>query len=236
MWNRFKDDALRWVVPGQIADPAVLSWWLLLKLLYRHLPLRAMAWYRFACWTQQRRIPLLYGIITRHIYLRHGLEIWGDIGGGLYIPHPVGTVIAVETMGQNCSVIAAVTVGMREKWGFPQIGDDVFIGAGARVLGTITVGSQAKIGANSVVLGNVPAAVTVVGAPARVVTAHRKQGPNGTRSNGSLRESAFPPKDLPESRRNGEITPPAIAQPMYDKKIPLQVAIDDIIDLHNLPK
>ncbi|MCB0188554.1 MAG: serine O-acetyltransferase [Caldilineaceae bacterium] len=169
MWNRFQEDALRWVAPGQIADPATLTWRLLLKLLYLHLPLRAMAWYRLACWCKAKRVPLLYGMISRRIYRRYGLEIWGNIGGGLYIPHPVGTVIAVHQMGRNCSVIAAVTIGMREQWGFPTIGDQVFIGAGARVLGTIHIGNHAKVGANAVVLHDVPEEVTVVGAPARVV-------------------------------------------------------------------
>jgi serine O-acetyltransferase len=170
MWTKFKQDALRWVVPGQIADPAVLTWQLLLKLLYYHLPLRAMAWYRLACWCKEQRIPLVYGMILRRLYLCHGLEIWGNIDGGLYIPHPVGTVIGVKQMGRNCSVIAAVTIGMREEWAFPTIGDNVFIGAGARVLGDICIGDNAKVGANAVVLHDVPATETVVGAPARVVS------------------------------------------------------------------
>lgn len=170
MWEQFKKDAARWIIPGQIGDPAILTPLLLLQLLYRHMPLRAMAWYRLACWCQQKRIPIIYGILTRWIYSRFGLEIWGNIAGGLYVAHPVGTVIAVQEMGENCSVIAAVTVGLRTEWGFPRLGDNVFIGAGARVLGEIYIGDNAKIGANAVVLHDVPAGTTVVGIPAKVLS------------------------------------------------------------------
>ncbi|MCE7981231.1 MAG: serine acetyltransferase [Caldilinea sp. CFX5] len=169
MWNRFKQDALRWVVPGEIADPSVLTWPLLLQLLLRHPSLRAMAWFRLACWCKGRRIPLVVGPIHRWLFFRFGLELGGDIEGGLYIAHPVGTVINARHIGRNCSVIAAVTVGMRNEWVFPVIGNGVFIGAGARVLGDLRVGDNAKIGANTVVLSDIPASATAVGVPARVI-------------------------------------------------------------------
>lgn len=169
MWDRFKQDALRWVVPGEIAEPTVLTWAVLVKLLFRHPALRATAWYRLACWGKANRIPFMVGTIHRWLFFRFGLEIAGDIEGGLYLAHPVGTVINVSHMGQNCSIIAAVTIGMRNKWAFPVIGDDVFIGAGARILGAIIIGDGAKIGANAVVLQDIPAHATAVGVPARVI-------------------------------------------------------------------
>jgi serine O-acetyltransferase len=58
---------------------------------------------------------------------------------------------------------------MRNTWDFPEIGDGVFIGAGARVLGDVRVGDGAKIGANAVVIHDVPAGATAVGIPARVL-------------------------------------------------------------------
>jgi serine O-acetyltransferase len=126
-----------------------------------------MAWYRLACWFKAQRIPFIYGTMLRWIFFRFGLEIAGDIDGGLYIAHPVGTVIAAERIGRNCSVIAAVTVGMRNEFAFPIIGDNVFIGAGARILGGICIGDNAKIGANAVVIRDVAAGATVVGIPGR---------------------------------------------------------------------
>jgi serine O-acetyltransferase len=130
-----------------------------------------MAWFRFGCWCKQNRLPFFPGFVQRQIYSRYGLEIsaGADIGGGLYIAHPVGTVISVKRMGQNCSIIAAVTIGMRNEWKFPEIGEGVFIGAGARVLGGIKVGNNAIIGANAVVIHDVMEGTTVVGIPARPV-------------------------------------------------------------------
>ncbi len=170
MFDLFLQDARRWIVPGQISA-VPLSLWQVLALLFRHLPLRAMLWFRFGSWCKQRGIPFLPGYVQRRLYRRYGLEIvvGADIGGGLYIAHPIGTVIAPQRIGRNCTIVAAVTIGMRNEWEFPVIGDEVFIGAGARVLGGITVGNRARIGANAVVTRDVPAGATVVGIPARVV-------------------------------------------------------------------
>lgn len=177
MWNEFKQDALRWVIPGQIADPAVLTWAVLLKLLIRHMPLRAMAWFRLASWCKTQHIPLVVGPIHRWLFFRFGLEIGGSIEGGLYIAHPIGTVINVSHMGKNCTVVGAVTLGMRNEWVFPSIGDNVFIGVGSRILGDIVIGDHAKIGANAVVLHDIPAHATAVGIPARVVKIDEEESP-----------------------------------------------------------
>lgn len=165
----FVQDARRWIVPGQLNEHTPLPWSLLLRLLLHHLPLRAMAWFRFGCWCKHKRIPFLPGFTQRWIYQHYGLEIkiGSDIGPGLYIAHPVGVVLSPERMGANCSVIAGVTVGMRNEWLFPVLGDRVFLGAGARVLGGITLGDDAVVGANAVVLSDVPAGATAVGIPAR---------------------------------------------------------------------
>ena len=167
----FLADARRWVRPGKVAEPSELTWRVLLKLLYTYLPLRAMAWFRFGSWCKRKRIPMMTGIVQRQIYRRYGLQIrvGAEIGGGLYVAHPVGCVIVPNRMGKNCSVIAAATIGMRNEWVFPTIGDDVFIGAGARVLGDVTLGDGAKVGANAVVIRDVSPNTTVAGVPARVV-------------------------------------------------------------------
>ncbi len=176
-YSLIKQDAQRWVSPGEIARPEEVTSGVLVLLLFRYLPLRAMAWYRFSVFCKQRRIPLLNGMIIRLIYQHYGLEIGTrtEIAGGLYIPHPIGTVINVHRMGENCSIIASVTIGMRKGWDFPRIGDNVFIGAGARVLGDIVIGDNAIIGANAVVIDNVPAGSTAVGIPAQLVRSNYVQ-------------------------------------------------------------
>lgn len=179
MFDLFKKDVQRWIEPGQVADPSQVTFVTTLKLLYRHLPLQAMLLFRLGSWFHQKRIPLMPGFFQRMIAIFYGLDIviGAKIGGGLYVAHPIGTVIVPHDMGENCSVIANVTVGMRNKWEFPRIGNRVFIGAGARVLGGIEIGDGAAIGANAVVIEDVPPGVTVVGIPARIVNRKREKKP-----------------------------------------------------------
>lgn len=99
------------------------------------------------------------------------------IGPGLFVSHGQATVLSAERIGANLQVHQGVTVG----WDYrgdrrPIIGDGVFIGAGAKVLGAITVGDGARIGANAVVVCDVPAGATAVGIPARVIPAQSAPG------------------------------------------------------------
>jgi serine O-acetyltransferase len=94
----------------------------------------------------------------------------GQIGGGLILPHPNGIVIHKKAqIGVNCLIHQQVTIGLIDESGLPSIGSHVDIGAGAKILGPITIGDYAKIGANAVVLCDVPAGATAVGIPARIV-------------------------------------------------------------------
>lgn len=171
MFDLFRRDAQRWMTLQEGVKPSEISIFTLLALLWRHMPLRAMFWFRLGSWFKKNRIPLIPGFVQRYLYRYFGLEIivGSKIGGGLYIAHPIGTVIAAEEIGENCSIIASVTIGMRNEWAFPRIGNNVFIGAGARVLGDIRVGHHAVIGANAVVIKDVPDRATVVGIPAKVI-------------------------------------------------------------------
>lgn len=92
------------------------------------------------------------------------------IGGGLLLPHPQGVVIHGDAnIGPNCLIMSQVTIGVTRRGGPPSIGGAVDIGTGAKILGPIHIGDGAQIGANAVVLTNVPAGATAVGIPARVV-------------------------------------------------------------------
>jgi serine O-acetyltransferase len=91
------------------------------------------------------------------------------IGGGLLLPHPNGIVVHPDsTIGPNCLIFQQVTLGGAEG-GAPHIGGHVDIGTGAKILGGVTIGDHAKIGANAVVLRDVPAFATAVGIPAHIV-------------------------------------------------------------------
>jgi serine O-acetyltransferase len=108
-----------------------------------------------------------------------------QIGGGLFLPHTVGTVLGAERIGDNCTIMQGVTLGTSEPdMGFtvsarPVIGNNVLIGAGAKVIGRIMVGDHAKIGANAVVLRDVPAHALAVGVPARMVLPESLDNPEG---------------------------------------------------------
>lgn len=92
-----------------------------------------------------------------------------QIGGGFAIPHPNGIVIHPDArIGPNCLFFQQVTIGMRGTEGVPTVGGHVDIGAGAKVLGGLHIGDHACIGANAVVMSDVPAGATAVGIPARV--------------------------------------------------------------------
>ena len=165
----FRMDVARWIRPEEVAGLSEVTWPVTLKLLYRNLPLRAMAWFRLASWGKGRGIPGVAGIVQRRLLVRFGLEMapGAAVGGGLYIAHPVGCVLAADRIGSNITVVASVTFGARAGAHWPRIGDRVFIGAGAKVLGGIEIGDGALIGANAVVVHDVAPGTTVVGVPAR---------------------------------------------------------------------
>lgn len=97
------------------------------------------------------------------------IPINSSIAGGFLIPHPCGIVIHPEVeIGPNCLIFQNVTLGMRDG-GVPRLGGHVLIGAGAVILGSITIGDHAVVGANAVVLQDVPAGATAVGNPAKIL-------------------------------------------------------------------
>lgn len=109
------------------------------------------------------RIGLLARLFALTAYTFFGIEVAARcrIGPGLFLPHTQGTVIGASVIGCNCTIYQGVTIGARElDMDFalerrPVIGDDVVIGAGAKVLGPIEIGSGARIGSNANVVRSV---------------------------------------------------------------------------------
>lgn len=113
--------------------------------------------------------------ISQKTARKTGIEIHpgAEIGEGLFIDHGHGVVIGeTAVIGDNVTLYQGVTLGGTGKEQgkrHPTVGSDVMIGAGAKVLGSLTIGDHCKIGAGSVVLKDVPSNSTVVGVPGRIV-------------------------------------------------------------------
>lgn len=96
------------------------------------------------------------------------------VGPNLLLPHPSGVVIGRgAVIGKNCTILQHVTIGEKDASGkgphlYPRIGDDVVIGAGAKLLGHVDVGDSCSVGANAVVLTSAPDESTLIGVPAQV--------------------------------------------------------------------
>jgi|SRR5882672_864987 len=126
------------------------------------------------------RIPVLPELLTYFNIVLFGLEVTPrcEIGPGIFFPHPSGTVIGAWRIGSNVTILQGVTLGAKTMdLGFdfrlrPEIGDDVVLGAGSKILGGINIGDNVTVGANSVVVDSVEANCTVVGIPARKISKH----------------------------------------------------------------
>lgn len=120
---------------------------------------------------QRRHVPIIPAVLDRACVLFFNVNLgnYTDIGGGLYLPHGNVVVDGMVSIGQNCVIAPWVTIGTNGTVAGPRIGDDVFIGTGAKVLGAIEIGDRARIGANAVVIENVAPDTTVVGIPAKPV-------------------------------------------------------------------
>jgi len=157
-------------------DPAARNW---LEVLLCYPGLHAVLLHRVAHWLWERGLRLMARCLSHMTRLLTGIEIHpaARIGRGLLIDHGMSTVIGeTSEVGDNCTLYQGVTLGGTGKQTgkrHPTLGENVVVGVGASILGSITVGDNAVVGAGSVVLKPVPTDTTVVGVPARVV---RRQG------------------------------------------------------------
>lgn len=153
-------------------DPAAKNAW---EIVLCYSGLHAIWSHRIAHYFYQRGFVVTARVISTACRFFTGIEIHpgAQIGHGLFIDHGMGIVIGETTIiGNNVSLYQGVTLGGTGKEQgkrHPTIGDYVVVACGAKVLGSFTVGENARIGAGSVVLQPVPADATVVGIPGRVV-------------------------------------------------------------------
>ncbi len=191
--GRFAEDVTRYRARGYRTrdlwlDPAVWS----------------IASYRLSNWlyvdrpTALVRIPLkLFSFLTVKfcvVFMEMDLDPQATIGGGLYIGHIGGVHINPgAVLGENCDVAHRVTIGASAmgRQGIPVIGNRVYIGTGAALVGKIKVGDGAKIAANTLVMTNVPAGATVMGVPGRIVMRAKVVAPVMA----SVRQEDLSPKD-----------------------------------------
>lgn len=123
------------------------------------------------------KIPLIGRLLRRIlwwwscVFFGSELAMAAKIGGGFYVPHPFGIVVGAATLGRNVSILQNVTIGRKaaEDPRDPVIEDGVSISAGAVVVGAITVGEGATIGANAVVTKDVPPHSVAMGIPAKII-------------------------------------------------------------------
>ncbi len=153
-------------------DPAARSRW---EVFFLYSGFKAVRSHRKANWCYRHNLKFLARWISQRSRRKTGIEIHpaARIGKGLFIDHGMGVVIGETTqIGDNCTLYQGVTLGGTGKdhgKRHPTLGNNVLVGAGAKVLGPFTVGDNARVAAGAVVLDAVPEDATAVGVPARVV-------------------------------------------------------------------
>ena len=153
-------------------DPAARNW---LEVLLCYPGLQALLFHRLSHLLRRAGIPLIPRLMSHIARFFTGIEIHpgATIGRGVFIDHGMGVVIGETTIiGDYVLIYQGVTLGGTGKESgkrHPTLGDNVVVGAGAKVLGNIQIGNNVRIGAGSVVLREVPSDCTVVGVPGRIV-------------------------------------------------------------------
>lgn len=153
-------------------DPAARNW---LEVLFCYPGLQALLFHRFAHWLHHIGMPLIPRLISHLSRFLTGIEIHpgATIGHHVFIDHGMGVVIGeTAIVGDYSLIYQGVTLGGTGKESgkrHPTLGENVVVGAGAKVLGNIQIGNNVRIGAGSVVLRDVPSDCTVVGIPGRIV-------------------------------------------------------------------
>jgi len=170
---------LRDIRAARQRDPAAVS---TLEVVLAYPGFHARQIHRLAHTLYRARVPLIPRLISHIGRFLTGIEIHpgAEIGEGLFIDHGMGVVIGeTAVIGDDCHLFQGVTLGgtsQKRVKRHPTLGNGVVVGAGASLIGAITVGDNARIGAGSVVVTNVPANATVVGVPGQVVAYREAAG------------------------------------------------------------
>ncbi|OGW86716.1 MAG: serine O-acetyltransferase [Omnitrophica bacterium RIFCSPHIGHO2_02_FULL_46_11] len=161
-------------------DPAARTPFGWLEVLLIYSGFHAVFWHRINHFLHAKlHIPFLPRYVAQWVRLFTGVEIHpgAKIGPGIFIDHGMGVVIGeTSEIGRNVTLYQGVTLGgtgVERGKRHPTLGDNVVVGAGAKILGNIRIGNGVKVGAGSVVVHSVPDHCTVVGVPAEIV---RKEG------------------------------------------------------------
>ena len=157
---RFSMDLHRWksVLGLKGTDKQVLS-----RLLATDRAFRSLYLFRLKKRAYRGWVRLLYPPLDS-LYI-----MTADIGGGLFIQHGFSTYIAAQSIGENCWINQQVTIGYKDNTRPPIIGNNVTITCGAKVLGPITIGNHVTVGANAVVVKDLPPNSVWGGVPARQI-------------------------------------------------------------------
>jgi len=153
-------------------DPAARNVW---EVIFVYPGFHARQCHRVAHTLWNWRIPFLPRLVSHVSRFITGIEIHpgAEIGEGFFIDHGMGVVIGeTSEIKDNVALYQGVTLGgtsLQKKKRHPTLGNNVVVGAGAKLIGAITIGDNVKVGASSVVISSVPHNATVVGVPGRVV-------------------------------------------------------------------
>ncbi|MCJ7655947.1 MAG: serine O-acetyltransferase [Dehalococcoidia bacterium] len=153
-------------------DPAARNAW---EVFFAYPGFHARQFHRLAHTLWNWRVPFFPRLISHISRFFTGIEIHpgAKIGDGFFIDHGMGIVIGeTSEIRNNVALYQGVTLGgtsLLKKKRHPTLGNNVVVGAGAKLIGAITIGDNVKVGAGSVVITSVPANATVVGVPGRVV-------------------------------------------------------------------
>lgn len=155
------------------------------EIIFTYSGVHALFFYKIARTFHKMSVPFLPRFLSQFAKLFTGIEIHpgAKIHKGLFIDHGMGVVVGETTViGENVTLFQGVTLGGTGKETgkrHPTIGNNVVVGAGAKVLGNIIVGNNVNVGANAVVIRDVPNDCTVVGVPGRVAKKLGKRIPGG---------------------------------------------------------